>query len=59
MNTTNSKNRESRPGLQLMDEAPNFCAPAYHQGQETQICLTAFTGKWLLLFFYSSDFSFV
>jgi len=46
-------------GIQLMDRAPDFCAPAFHKGQETEICLSSYVGKWLLIFFYSSDFSFV
>jgi peroxiredoxin (alkyl hydroperoxide reductase subunit C) len=51
--------KEKTAGIQLMDRAPDFCAPAYHQGQETEICLSSYVGKWLLIFFYSSDFSFV
>jgi len=39
--------------------APNFCAQAYMAGAEKQVCLNDFKGKWLLLLFYSSDFSFV
>jgi peroxiredoxin (alkyl hydroperoxide reductase subunit C) len=43
----------------LEEQAPDFCAPAFFRGQEIQVCLKNFSGKWLLLFFYSSDFTFV
>ena len=43
----------------LQTQAPNFCAQAYYQGQQTEICLNTYKGKWLLLLFYASDFSFV
>lgn len=39
--------------------APNFCAQAYAAGSEKQVCLNEFKDKWLLIMFYSSDFSFV
>jgi peroxiredoxin (alkyl hydroperoxide reductase subunit C) len=50
---------EEEGGNMLENPAPNFCAPAYAGGVEKQICLNEYTGKWLLLLFYSSDFSFV
>jgi alkyl hydroperoxide reductase subunit AhpC len=59
MSTANPMLQEKHYGFQLLEKAPDFCAPAYYQGQEVQICLNTFVGKWLLLFFYSSDFSFV
>lgn len=41
------------------DKAPDFCAPAYYRGREIEVCLDDFCGLWLLLFFYSSNFTFV
>lgn len=43
----------------LMTQAPKFCATAYQSGMQTEICMSQYQDKWLLLFFYSSDFSFV
>jgi alkyl hydroperoxide reductase subunit AhpC len=43
----------------LGQQAPDFCAPAYYRGREIEVCLKDFSSKWLLLFFYSSDFTFV
>lgn len=48
-----------RDCFRLEEAAPDFCAPAYYRGKEIEVCLKDFTGKWLLLFFYSSDFTFV
>ena len=45
--------------IQLMEKAPDFTLPAYHNGKQTEISLGDFKGKWLLIFFYGSDFSFV
>jgi alkyl hydroperoxide reductase subunit AhpC len=50
---------KARRCFQLEDPAPDFCLPAYWRGKEVQVCLKDFLGKWLLLFFYSSDFTFV
>ena len=41
------------------DKAPDFSAPAYYHGREIQVRLSDFRNKWLLLFFYSSNFTFV
>ncbi|XFO66802.1 hypothetical protein SPSIL_029620 [Sporomusa silvacetica DSM 10669] len=45
--------------FRLEEKAPDFCSPAYYRGKEIEICLKDFRGCWLLLFFYSSDFTFV
>ena len=44
-----------RPGT----PAPEFEAPAYHRGQITSVNLSDFRGKWVVLFFYPGDFTFV
>ena len=51
--------RERRDCFNLEEQAPDFCAPAYYQGKEIKVCRDDFRGHWLLLFFYSSDFTFV
>ncbi len=40
-------------------KAPDFEAPAYHQGQFTTVKLSDYLGKWVLLCFYPGDFTFV
>ena len=40
-------------------KAPDFTAPAYHNGTFTNIKLSDHLGKWVLLCFYPGDFTFV
>ena len=40
-------------------KAPDFGAPTYFQGKFSQVKLSDFLGNWLLLCFYSGDFTFV
>lgn len=40
-------------------KAPDFNAPAYHQGTFTTVKLSDYLGKWVLLCFYPGDFTFV
>lgn len=40
-------------------KAPDFRAPAYYQGEFTEVSLSDYLGKWLLLCFYPGDFTFV
>jgi peroxiredoxin (alkyl hydroperoxide reductase subunit C) len=40
-------------------KAPDFEAPAYHQGKFTKVKLSEYLGKWVLLCFYPGDFTFV
>ncbi len=40
-------------------KAPDFVAPAYHQGKFIQLKLSEYFGKWVLLCFYPGDFTFV
>ena len=39
--------------------APQFEADAYHENQEKKIKLSDYKGKWVILFFYPADFTFV
>jgi len=50
---------EPRHCFHLEEKAPEFCAPAYYRCQEIEVCLKDYRGKWLLLFFYAGDFTFV
>lgn len=40
-------------------KAPDFQAPAYHQGKFINVKLSDLAGKWVLLCFYPGDFTFV
>jgi len=40
-------------------KAPDFTAPAYHQGKFVNLRLSEYLGKWVLLCFYPGDFTFV
>ncbi len=40
-------------------QAPLFTADAFLNGHKKKIDLQDYRGKWVFLFFYSSDFSFV
>ncbi len=41
------------------NKAPDFTAPAYYKGDFTEIKLSDYLGKWVLLCFYPGDFTFV
>jgi peroxiredoxin (alkyl hydroperoxide reductase subunit C) len=40
-------------------KAPDFNAPAYYRGNFTNVKMSDFLGKWVLLCFYPGDFTFV
>jgi peroxiredoxin (alkyl hydroperoxide reductase subunit C) len=40
-------------------KAPDFNAPAYYRGSFTNVKLSDFAGKWVMLCFYPGDFTFV
>lgn len=40
-------------------KAPDFQAPAFHEGKFKQINLSKYLGKWVVLCFYPGDFTFV
>jgi peroxiredoxin (alkyl hydroperoxide reductase subunit C) len=40
-------------------KAPDFQAPAYYKGAFTNVKLSDFLGKWVLVCFYPGDFTFV
>lgn len=50
---------EERRCFLLEEPAPEFCAPAYYRGEQIEVCLNECRGKWAVVFFYSSDFTFV
>ena len=44
---------------QVGKKAPDFQAPAFHEGKIKQIKLSDYLDKWVLLCFYPGDFTFV
>lgn len=40
-------------------KAPDFEAEAYYLGNKVNVSLGEFKNRWVLLFFYASDFTFV
>jgi len=40
-------------------KAPDFQAPAYYKGKFTNVKLSDYLGKWVLVCFYPGDFTFV
>jgi len=51
--------KEARKMIQVGKPAPDFMAPAYHQGEFTSIKLSEHLGKWVVLCLDPGDFTFV
>ena len=47
------------PMIKVGQKAPDFTAPAYHNGKFTNVKLSDYLGKWVVLCFYPGDFTFV
>ena len=45
--------------IEVGKKAPDFEAPAYHEGEFTSVKLSDHLGKWVVLCFYPGDFTFV
>jgi AhpC/TSA family len=48
-----------RMSVRVGQKAPDFNAPAYFKGKFTNVKLSDFSGKWVMLCFYPGDFTFV
>lgn len=51
--------QEEKAMIQVGKPAPDFTAPAYHNGQFTSAKLSDYLGRWVVLCFYPGDFTFV
>ena len=51
--------KEERMTAKVGAKAPDFNAPAYYNGSFTNVQLSDYFGKWILLCFYPGDFTFV
>ena len=45
--------------LQIGKPAPVFTTPAYHNDEFSSVNLEDYKGKWVFLYFYPGDFTFV
>jgi len=45
--------------IKVGTQAPNFQAQAFHDGKFKKIKLSDYLNKWVVLFFYPGDFTFV
>ena len=51
--------KEVPVSVRVGQKGPEFTAPAYHRGTFSEVSLSDFAGKWVLLCFYPGDFTFV
>ncbi len=51
--------KEMQMTARVGQKAPDFSAPAYYRGSFTNVSLSDFAGKWVLVCFYPGDFTFV
>ena len=51
--------KEETTMIRVGQKAPDFTAPAYHQGKFIETKLSDYEGKWVALCFYPGDFTFV
>jgi hypothetical protein len=51
--------KEESQVILIGKKAPDFAAPAYHNGKFVGVKLSEYLGKWVLLCFYPGDFTFV
>lgn len=58
-NEQNVTYKEEKKMVTVGKKAPDFSAPAYHKGKFTNIQLSDFLGKWVVLCCYPGDFTFV
>lgn len=50
---------EKKNMIMVGKPAPTFTAPAYQNGEFSEVSLEDYKGKWVLLCFYPGDFTFV
>ena len=54
-----SVQKEERKMIMVGQKAPDFVAPGYQNGKFVTVRLSDYLGKWVLLCFYTGDFTFV
>lgn len=53
------ENCEHEEILKIGHPAPEFTAEAFHEGEIKKVSLRDYKGKWVIVFFYPADFTFV
>ena len=48
-----------RSMIRVGQKAPDFSAPAFHEGKFGSVKLSDYLGKWVVLCFYPGDYTFV
>jgi peroxiredoxin (alkyl hydroperoxide reductase subunit C) len=51
--------KETKPMVRIGKKAPDFAVSAYKDGGFTEVKLSDYLGKWVVLCFYPGDFTFV
>jgi hypothetical protein len=51
--------KEEIPMIKVGKKAPDFTAPAFHNGKFINVKLSDYLGKWVVVCFYPGDFTFV
>ncbi len=54
-----SVKEEKKSMVKVGKPAPDFTAPAFYEGKFSNVTLSEFKGKWVVLCFYPGDFTFV
>jgi peroxiredoxin 2/4 len=54
-----AKEEPKRTMIVIGDKAPNFTLKGIFQGTVSDFTIQSFPGKWLILFFYPADFTFI
>lgn len=56
---TDEIRKEKQNMIRVGKPAPSFTAPAFYNGEFTEISLEDYKGQWVMLCFYPGDFTFV
>ena len=51
--------KSERSMIKVGQKAPDFAAPAFHEGKFGSVKLSDYLGKWVVLCFYPGDYTFV
>lgn len=54
-----SVKEENQSMVKVGRPAPDFTAPAFYEGKFSNVNLSEYKGKWVVLCFYPGDFTFV
>ena len=58
--TSSTAKKKEKAMVHVGEKAPDFMAPGYHKGAfVSDVKLSDYLGKWVLLCFYPGDFTFV